>query len=73
MKIGLSLDTISKLGFLMKYGTFLTISENYFEMWICQVWRIVGMIYIKIDPNNRETNWNTFFHKIGTSGAPPDT
>ena len=38
-------------------------------MWICQVWRFVGMLYIKIDPSDRETHCNTSYHKIDVSGA----
>ena len=70
-KFELSLGTILKLGFLIKYGTFLTISDHYFEKWICQVWRFVGILYIKIDPSDRETHYNTSYHKIGMSRAPP--
>ena len=29
------------------------------EMWICQVWRFVGMLYIKIDPSDTEIHWET--------------
>ena len=28
------------------------------------------MLYIKIDPSNRESNCNTSYHKIGMLGAP---
>ena len=28
-------------------------------------------MYIKIDPNDTETDWNASFHKICMSGAPP--
>ena len=37
---------------------------------ICQVWRLVGMLYIKIDPSDRESHCNTSFCKFGVSGAP---
>ena len=37
---------------------------------ICPFWRIIGMFYIKIYPNNKETHWNTSYNGICRSGAP---
>ena len=30
----------------------------------------IGMLYIKINHNDGEMQWNILYHKIGTSGAP---
>ena len=30
----------------------------------------IGMLYIKINPYDREMQWNTPYYKIGMSGAP---
>ena len=70
LEFELSLGTILKLGFLIKYGTFLTISDHYFEKWICPVRGFVGILHIKIDPSDRETHCNTSYHKIGMSSPP---
>ena len=40
------------------------------KLCICSFLRILGMSYIKVDPNNRETPFNTSCHKICMSGAP---
>ena len=40
------------------------------KLFICTFLRIIGMLYIKIDLNYRETHWNTYYHDIGMSEAP---
>ena len=34
------------------------------KLFICQFLRIIGILYNKIDPKDRETHWNTSGHEI---------
>ena len=58
-------DYIQKVGPLSSIFRPKYISMMTPEMWICEVWRFVGMLYIKIDPRDMETHWNTSYYNIG--------
>ena len=40
------------------------------KLLFCQIWWNIGMLYVKIDPKDTETHWNTSYYETCMSRAP---